>query len=242
MKEAPSLRASLLRELPRHRSRNCRLFIYVYKSGTCAGENPVGFGWFPRCTQKGGGIKTDTRDPTGSRGIFRAPEKMPGSRFCRTQQEFGNQKSRICRGNRQSGFCFYGWAAFRPPARRIFCGICFLWDACCFQRFCGIGSPDSCHRTAIPAFRFPTALHLPSVSPIFRPLDRNGNFPAAARLPADFSCSYSLKQSGGGWESSRRREAWREGASFKRRPPSKVLPYHPNLNGRVTGNSGCDER
>ena len=50
--------------------------------------------------------------------------------------------------------CFYGWAAFRPPARRIFCGICFLWDACCFQRFCGIGSPGPCRRMENPCLSF----------------------------------------------------------------------------------------
>ncbi len=146
-------------------------FVYVIYTigscGACAGENPVGFGWFPRCTQTVRGIRTDTRDPTGSRGIFRAPEKMPESRFCRTQQEFGNQKSRICRGNRQSGFCFYGGAAFRPPARRIFCGICFLWNACCSQRFCGIGSPDDAAGQQFPPFVSPLPFTFHPFLPFF---------------------------------------------------------------------------
>ena len=164
------------------------------------------------------------------------------SRFCRTQQEFGNEKKPdMPRKSAIRLLCL--WWGGVPTAR----AQDFLWSL--FSMGYLLFSAILRHQQSRPMppdgkplpFIFPLP-HLPSILPIFRPLVRNGNFPAAARLPADFSCSYSLKQSGGGGESSRRREAWREGASFKRRPPSKVLPYYPNLNGRVTGNSECDER
>ena len=137
------------------------------------------------------------------------------------------RKSRICRENRQSGFCVYGGAAFRPPARRIFCGVCFLWDTCCFQRFCGIGSPGPCRRMENPCLSFSPC----PISHLFVPFFGLSSETGISRLPPDCPlishiCIYNSRAAvgkvlGGGRFGGR-------AASFKRRLPSKVFSLHSN--------------
>ena len=180
MKEAPSLRTSLLRELPRHRLhfRICMRKTDGYRA--CAGKAPFG-----------GGKNRKT-------------------------------KNRTCAKISGLVFCLDNGAAPRLPAAQDVCKTSSVFGASpfafrnvgCFPRHGGL--PVS-HRN-------PRSCHFSSVHPRFRPRDGNGTFPAAALRPAQESRIWIIcGQECGSRESSRGREAWREGPPFKGVPLSKVF-------------------